>query len=687
METVLALRAMPLASGCGPCLLDAIGLQSGLKQLPLSAIKAGRHSDLEWISANHKTRGNMDSERNSVRELFDLERQYCVPFYQRAYVWSRENQWARLWSDIQEKAEARLSGLPATPHFMGAVVLDPQERKKLRGVEQVHIIDGQQRFTTIQFALAALSIMLRSWGYTDDLSVVEGCLRNSNEKNMRNVDVEVFKVWPTFYDREGYIKSIAAPSLNDLRKVFPENFTQKGKGHLKQIGIKHPPALEAIWYFAEQMSAWLPTAGKPSEDCAEALTLAVLEDLVVIAITLDDDDDAQVIFETLNGHGVELTATDLIRNYVFLLAEQEEADAERLYRDQWRRYESGGWKQEERRGRLVRPRIEWFVQTVLQAEMRDDIDQGRIYAEYRRYAKKSGQPAEQQLTTLASYADAYQAMLDGDQTKPIGRFGKRYVSWDVSTTYVLALAIAKSGATEDEQDDMLGVLGSYIVRRAVCGLTNKNYNKVFLQLLKNLKGAKLTLASLRTAVGALSGEAARFPKDEEFRAGLLNGPMYPGRLDPPKVRSVLVSLENVLRTERTEEPVAPNLANLDIDHMLPQNWRDHWPLQDGSKVTWEEYSQAQTALLLGGKDLTDRQKAILDRQSSVPVLGNLTLLHYGTNRAAQNHAFSEKRKLFLEHSNLHLNRDILIGTKWDEDTIQKRGETYAKHALRLWPGL
>src|SRR5690606_30915647 len=77
--------------------------------------------------------------------------------------------------------------------------------------------------------------------------------------------------------------------------------------------------------------------------------LAILEDLVVIAITLDDDDDAQVIFETLYGHGVELTATDLNRNYVFLLARQKESDAERLYRDQWRRYESGGWKQEERR--------------------------------------------------------------------------------------------------------------------------------------------------------------------------------------------------------------------------------------------------------------------------------------------------------------------------------------------------
>ena len=277
----------------------------------------------------------MDSDRNSVIELFKPERQYCVPFYQRAYVWNQEDQWSRLWSDIQEKAEARLSGLPATPHFMGAVVLDPQDRKKLIGVERVHIIDGQQRFTTIQFALAALSIMLRSWGHTDVLPVVEACLRNSDERNMRNKKSEIFKVWPTFYDRKAYIQAIHTTKLDDLRVSFPEHFTQQKS--LKKIGVRHPPALAAIWYFATQMDAWLPKTGKPGPESAEALASAILEDLVVISITLDAEDDAQVIFETLNGHGVELTATDLIHNYVFLRAEAEAADAEKLYQEQWRR--------------------------------------------------------------------------------------------------------------------------------------------------------------------------------------------------------------------------------------------------------------------------------------------------------------------------------------------------------------
>lgn len=627
----------------------------------------------------------MDSDRASVIELFKPERQYCVPFYQRAYVWNQEDQWSRLWSDIQEKAEARLSGLPPTPHFMGAVVLDPQDRKKLIGVEKVHIIDGQQRFTTIQFALAALSIMLRSWGHTDVLSVVEACLRNSDERNMRNKAAEAFKVWPTFYDRSAYTKAIQTTKLDALRVAFPEHFTQQGT--LKKIGIRHPPALAAIWYFANQMATWLTKTGKPGAESAEALASAILEDLVVISITLDDEDDAQVIFETLNGHGVELTATDLIRNYVFLRAEAEDSDAEKLYQDQWRRYESDDWKQDERRGRLVRSRVEWFIQTVLQAEMRDDIDQGRIYAEYQRYARQANLTASAQLTTLASYADAYQVLLDGDESKPIGRFGKRYAAWDASTTYVLALAIAKSGATDPEQDAMLGMLGSYIVRRAVCGLTNKNYNKVFLQLLKNLKGKQLTPASLRDAVAAFSGEATRFPKDDEFRAAFVRGPMYPGRLDAPKMRSILVALENALRTERTEEPVAPALASLDIDHMMPQEWPAYWPLKDGSNVDAQELAQAATAQWIDEKKLTDRQKALLAREAAIPTFGNLTLLHYGTNRAAKNRECRIKRELFLQHSNLHLNREMLVSDTWDEDGIVKRADALSKHALQLWPGL
>lgn len=624
----------------------------------------------------------MDSDPTTINQLFKPERQYFVPLYQRGYVWKLENQWVRLWSDIQEKAEARLAELKPTPHFLGAVVLDPQERKKLRGVENVHIIDGQQRLTTLQFVLAALSIVLRKKNNLELLPVIEKCLINSDETTMRDKDVERYKIWPTLFDREAYLKGISAKSLDDLRRDFPDNFTQRGT--LKKIGKLHPPTLAAIWFFVEQILSWVPKNDRDEKEVLESLAEAILEDFVVISIVLGQNDDAQIIFETLNGHGVELTATDLIRNYIFMTAESESSDTVSLYSSLWVRYENASWKAQERRGRLNRPRMEWFVQSVLQSEMRDEVDQGRIYAEYRRYANNSGLNAKEQLALLDKYADSYQALLENDVSEPIGRFGKRFSAWDASTTYVIALAISKSDCLDVEQDEMFALLGSYLVRRAICGLTNKNYNKVFLQVLKNLKNERLTPATFRNALEGLSGDASRWPRDDIFKHNFLSAPIYPGNMDTPKLRSLLIELENALRTERTEEPFAPSLSNLDIDHMMPQSWFEHWPLADGSYSNADEVNAIRYAP--PNLTLSPRQTLIINRVSTLCTIGNLTLLHYGTNRAAQNYSFNVKQELFLKHSNLHLNRVMLTAITWDERSIRDRSETLYLAASRIWPG-
>ena len=117
----------------------------------------------------------MKSETITVQNLFQDRRQYCVPFYQRAYVWTLDDQWEQLWNDISDKAEARLSGAKPTPHFLGAVVLDPQSREGLIGVDVLHIIDGQQRLTTLQYILTAISLTMRRMGQTLQVGVVTSC--------------------------------------------------------------------------------------------------------------------------------------------------------------------------------------------------------------------------------------------------------------------------------------------------------------------------------------------------------------------------------------------------------------------------------------------------------------------------------------------------------------------------------
>jgi uncharacterized protein with ParB-like and HNH nuclease domain len=370
----------------------------------------------------------MQSETVSVQKLFQDRRQYRVPFFQRPYVWNKEDQWERLWSDISGKADVRLSGDRPPPHFLGAAVLEPQQRTGLIGVEMLNVIDGQQRLTTLQYFLSALAIVLRHQKQTALLSVVEGCLRNSNIDTMQDPDIEVFKVWPTFRDREKYRLAMSASSLDELRERFPLSFTQSNT--LKKIGVEHPPALEAIWYFAEQISDWIGQDGDDKKTShLSAMTEAALSDMQLVSISLGEQDDAQIIFETLNGHGAHLRATDLIRNFVFMRADRETSTvaAKELFETLWSPFEGQFWSEAQRRGRLNLPRVEWFFQTVLQSVLGDEVEMGRLYAGYRRFAVGGSKAitAADQLRLLDRHAGNYRQLISGTGDDSLRKEGAR----------------------------------------------------------------------------------------------------------------------------------------------------------------------------------------------------------------------------------------------------------------------
>jgi hypothetical protein len=628
----------------------------------------------------------MKSETITIQNIFQDRRQYCVPFYQRAYVWTLEDQWEQLWEDIRQKAESRLAGRKATPHFLGAVVLDPQPREGLIGVDVFHIIDGQQRLTTLQYVLASALLSLERNGQAALMTIVAECAKNGTPNTMRNPAVEKFKVWPTFRDRQSFTLAMEARSLDELRSRFPAHFTQAGD--LRKIGIDHPPALAALWYFTRWFDAWLATEPEQVATRAEALILAILRDLKVVSIILEADDDAQIIFETLNGRGAQLHATDLIKNYLFMRADRDGADSESLYDTLWSPFETEYWSIEQTRGRMKKPRLEWLIHTSLQAELHDEVDLGRLYYEYRRFATAGDPPlsAEKQLLTLTEYAKHYKELISGTGSSPIAKFGKRIAGYDITTLHPLALMISASPIADEDKNEMLGDLVSYVVRRAVCGLTYKNYNNVFLNTLRQLHSAGVTPNSLRKVLGGLTGEASRWPQDAEFRTACLSSNLYPGRLDAPKIRAILTELEGHLRTTvRSEEPTAPDLSNLDVDHIMPRSWFAHWPLADNSSATSHEASEIEL-LVLTGQEPNERQKIIAQRQAVIPTLGNLTLLNLSVNREAQNFAFGGKRDLLLANTSLRLNIPLISFPTWDEAAIVKRGEVLAEAALRVWPG-
>lgn len=632
----------------------------------------------------------MKSDDITIQQLFQDRRQFMVPFYQRAYVWTRSGQWEQLWDDIRVKAESRLVGSKTGPHFLGAVVLDPQPREGLIGVDTLHIIDGQQRLATLQFILKSVLLLLRSVNSTAIAEIVAGSLKNSNPDTMRKPEVEVFKVWPTFRDRDYYRLALEADDRNTLRKAFPKSFTQREE--LRRIGIQHPPALEAIWYFAECFEKWIAegTLEERATRC-EILATSILQDLKVVSIVLDDNDDAQVIFETLNGRGAQLHSTDLIRNFIFMRADREQTDSKTLYDTLWQEFERSYWNEEQRRGRLRKPRLEWFIHAAIQAELSEEIDLGRLYFEYRRYVFNGDEPktAESQLLTLSKYAVPYGSLVEGKMdSTPISRFGWRIAPFDITTLHPLALKLGVAPLSSSEQDEMLDTIVSYIVRRAICGLTPKNYNHIFVSILRNLSKSGISLQVLRNAFESLKGDAARWPSDSEFRNACINAQLYPGRLEAPKMRAILLEIELELRrTVKTEAVIVQNFNQLDIDHIMPRSWFEHWPLPDKSKATWSDDDRVQVKQL-AGYSLTERETAILTRQGRIPTLGNLTLLNLSVNREAQHKEFKTKRDLLIANTTLRLNIPLL-GYKdndWTEEIIKQRREQLADAALRVWPG-
>ena len=625
----------------------------------------------------------MHSTTVTVQQIYQDRRQYRVPFYQRAYVWNREEQWGPLWEDIRDKAEARIQDNKPVPHFMGAVVLEPQKKLGLLGVERHHIIDGQQRLTTMQYVLTALCHVLREAGQTALLSVVDACLNNPNPETMEDREVERFKLWPTFRDRQQFVSAMTAANYEQLQERFADSFTRQGT--LRKIGADHPPALEAICYFREAMQEWAKSDREtPPAQLMAALASAILSDLSIVCISLGEEDDAQVIFETLNGRGAELHATDLIRNFIFMRAG---TDADQLYNNLWSQFEAPLWSEPQKRGRLNKPRLEWFVQTAVQAQTGEEIDIGRLYAGYRRCVdgELTLHSAGAQLNFLNRYAEHYKGLATGVGTAPIAEFGRRIAVWDGSATHALALNVAAGSLPDADQRAIFDAIESYLVRRTVCGLSRKNYNKVFALQLKKLFESGADARAFKDFLGGLTGEASRWPRDDEFRKHWLSAEIYPGRLDAAKLRAMFHRLEIAMRSARTEEKVVLSLDDMDIDHILPQSWAEYWPLANSMAVSQQEVSDA-VLLSYTATQLSEKSQLIANRQASVPVFGNLTMVHYGVNRSVKNREFQVKRDAFFEHSNLQLNKALMAAATWDEATIASRSELLFSHAVKVWGG-
>lgn len=626
----------------------------------------------------------MDADDHQVEVILSEGRRFMVPLYQRKYQWG-DKRLEPFWEDVEAKAKEVLEGDSKFEHYMGALILAPiGERERIGVTPRVQVVDGQQRLTTFQLLLAAIREVARHQKCEDLIPHVEDYIFNQL-KSKDSDPLTKFKLTPTPSDREIFHDILEQDHLSVYLKY--------SKFYIGQRVPKNTPfrALRAYQLFfnwvkdfavygtadKEQQDERLdnsnPTEKEIIEERLESLLRAILNRMKLVVITLGEEDDAQVIFETLNSKGEPLLAMDLVRNNIFYRAEKEGASAEALYKELWDPFDEDWWRANAPNARPQRPRIDHFLSHVLAAQTGEKISVRELYSEYRAFVSPKGRPrfteVETELRLLEGYAPIYQC-LEGrdDEVNPdLAWLGEKLSIWQITTVYPVLFQIAKSDIDVSERKKIFILIYSFIVRRALCGLTAKNLNQVFQSLGAFFINNGVSPASFKDFFATRTGDSTRFPSDEEFRSAIVSQPAYhfaPGN----RVKDVLWELELKSRTGFAEKSAKPN--GLQTEHVLPVTWTEEWPFSDGEWV-----------------DVWSDDPKVTRRNQLKHTLGNLTLITGGLNSSASNNSFSHKKEKFEEHTALFLNKWFSKHDEWNEQKIEERGSHFANSACEIWAGL
>lgn len=598
----------------------------------------------------------------SIIELFDGRRRYLIPLYQRQYAWRVESQLVPLWEDIQRAVERLDTDRTAlTPHFMGAMVI-AQVKTFGRQVQAFEVIDGQQRLTTFQLLLAAFRDVAAANG-SEYAAQAQSYLLN--EGVMEQPALERYKLWPSITDRRVFVSLV--DSQADLDPIAPPPTDEDG--YVRR-------ATEAHAWFKARIAQHVSPGGEYDEHRLEILFEAMKDGLAVVSIELEGGDDPQTIFETLNSRGVELSASDLMRNFIFQRSKglgQSGASllVDKLYEKHWLPLDRAFWQRQERRGRLNRSRLNWMLTDHLSMHQAELVSAEELFERYRRWVL-TVQPfasVEGELASITLTAGVERRLFEQNKDDEIGRFGTLASAFDVSTVLPLVVYLAAEANLGHRLPEALALLESYIVRRDICQWTTKNYNRFFVQTISRLReadGDKIDV--LQAWLAGRTSEIDKWPTDDEFRTSWVQKPQYKSARQP-RLRYIFERLEQAKRTALSEEITIK--SSLTIEHIMPRSWRTYWPVPGFEHVARDDAD-------------VDQLMRQMDRDTYVDRMGNLTLLTHVLNTGVSNGPFSKKMPALRAHASLALNRELGAFDQWDEQAIMLRGGQLYEVARQVW---
>ncbi|WP_121276492.1 GmrSD restriction endonuclease domain-containing protein [Helicobacter pylori] len=537
--------------------------------------------------------------------------QFVIPIYQRVYSWGKE-QCEQLWDDIIKiGGNDKMNG-----HFIGSIlyVLDGNTPSS-----PLLIIDGQQRLTTITL----LCIALRNHS-SDEVKILEKFSRKEIESYLINNNKDgdkKFRLILSESDKDTLL------SLIDKNKRKPSE-----------------PSVKIVENF-KLFEKWI------SENTDKLETIFKgLEKLMIVYIALDKEkDDPQLIFESMNSKGIELTQTDLIRNCIVMETEVEKQ--EDFYNGYWRAMEED-FKQNE-------TLFNRFVRHYLTIKTRDIPNINKIYKAFKDYQQKERIEIEDLLKDLQKYCGYFCQIVfkkeADERDKGLNEALGFLVDLEMDVVYPLLLELYsdyRDGVLSDQ--DFISIIAlteSYICRRAVCGLDTRGLNKIFPSFTKKIDKNQY-LESIKAHFLSLEKTTGKFPKDSEFRDSFITIDFYKLK----KIKKIKYFLER-LENFDTKEPV--DTQKCTTEHIMPQTLTEEWE-----------------------RDLGENFQAIHDKY--LHTIGNLTLTGY--NEKYSNNSFQEKRDMEkgFKQSSLKLNQSLKDLESFGEKEIEKRANDLADWALKIW---
>lgn len=539
------------------------------------------------------------------------KKRFIIPVYQRNYDWKIEN-CKQLYDDLVQVIRQDKQS-----HFFGSIVSYSHLR------DDVVLIDGQQRVTTVSLILIAIINAIKNGAVSSEEDNLVERLRDTYIIDKYRKEERKVRLKPFRDDCNAFDKLIFGQE---------EDFVKESK-----VTINYH-------YFYNRLL-------EQKELTVDQLFQAI-DSLQIIDIVLEPEhgDDPQLIFESLNSTGLDLTEADKIRNFILMGLSPEVQ--EQYYDNYWNKIE-----------RCCDSELDSFVRNFLTIETGSIPNIRKVYQAFKQYA--NGKDIQTLLNKMLQYATAYQRLTTFDLgNTEANEIAKRLDLLDMTVAYPFLMAFMlyakENGIYDQEITKVLSCIETFIFRRLMCDLPTNALNKIFSTLHKTISKLKKETDSYSDVmIYYLENRklSAAFPKDEEFINGFTTKNIYAMR---GKNKSYLFErLENGSSKEKNDIVGNINDGNLTIEHIMPQTLNPSWKSALGPQC-----------------------EAIHEKW--LHTIANLTLTGY--NSTYSNKSFTEKKSIengFLQ-SGLRLNQFIAKFDQWTETELEKRKIDLCEKALKIW---